>query len=120
MILFSLLLLDTFRCTCRWESGIPKRISGIKFLALLPGINQINIIGNKDKQILEFDPEIKQTLRKLRKQAKHQKQTHEISSKEVFEEVLVNMAEEGDQRKTLEDFTVPTTLAVAVAELGLL
>ncbi|MED6127083.1 hypothetical protein PIB30_084725 [Stylosanthes scabra] len=54
-------------------------------------------LGNKDKQILEFDPEIEQTLRKLRKQAKLQKQPHKISSEEVFEEVSVNMAEERDQ-----------------------
>ncbi|MED6162602.1 hypothetical protein PIB30_072067, partial [Stylosanthes scabra] len=65
--------------------------------------------GNKDKQILEFDPEIEQTLRKLRKQAKLQKQPHEISSEEAFEEVSVNVAEEGHQRKTLGEFTVPTT-----------
>ncbi|MED6198388.1 hypothetical protein PIB30_065891 [Stylosanthes scabra] len=71
--------------------------------------------GHKDKQILEFDPEIEQTLRKLRKQAKLQKQPHEISSKEVFEEGSVNMAKEGDQRKTLGEFTVPTTASCAVA-----
>ncbi|MED6199578.1 hypothetical protein PIB30_077232 [Stylosanthes scabra] len=65
--------------------------------------------GNKDKHILEFDPEIEQTLHKLRKQAKLQKQPHEISSEEAFEEVSVNMAEEGDQQKTLGEFTVPTT-----------
>ncbi|MED6178298.1 hypothetical protein PIB30_106238, partial [Stylosanthes scabra] len=53
--------------------------------------------GNKDKQILEFDPEIEQTLCKRRKQAKLQKQPHEISPEEVFEEVWDNMAEEGDQ-----------------------
>ncbi|MED6115982.1 hypothetical protein PIB30_095868 [Stylosanthes scabra] len=40
-----------------------------------------------------------------RKQAKLQKQPHKISS----EEVLVNMADKGDQRKTLGEFTVPTT-----------
>ncbi|MED6135361.1 hypothetical protein PIB30_045755 [Stylosanthes scabra] len=65
--------------------------------------------GNKDKQILEFDPEIEKTLRKLRKQTKLQKQTHEISSEEAFEEVWDTMAEEGNQRRTLGDFTVPTT-----------
>ncbi|MED6177796.1 hypothetical protein PIB30_101447, partial [Stylosanthes scabra] len=65
--------------------------------------------GNMDKQILEFDPEIEQTLCKLRKQGKLQKKPHEISSKEAFEEVLVNMVEEGDQRKTFGEFTVPTT-----------
>ncbi|MED6201696.1 hypothetical protein PIB30_097553 [Stylosanthes scabra] len=37
------------------------------------------------------------------------KPIHEIPSEEVFEEVSVNMAEEGDYRKTLGDFTVPTT-----------
>ncbi|MED6176002.1 hypothetical protein PIB30_083752 [Stylosanthes scabra] len=85
------------------------RILGIKFLAPLPGINQINNIGNKDKQILEFDPDIEHTLHKLRKQAKLQKQIHEISSEEAFEEVWDNMAEEGNQQRTLGDFTVPTS-----------
>ncbi|MED6213475.1 hypothetical protein PIB30_093828, partial [Stylosanthes scabra] len=54
--------------------------------------------GNKDKQILKFDPEIERTLCKLRKQSK---QTHKISSEEVFEEVFDNMATEGTQEKTL-------------------
>ncbi|MED6153738.1 hypothetical protein PIB30_104956, partial [Stylosanthes scabra] len=49
--------------------------------------------GNKDKQTLNFDPEIEKTLRKLRKQSKLQKQTQEGSSEEVFEEALVDMAE---------------------------
>ncbi|MED6168950.1 hypothetical protein PIB30_016637 [Stylosanthes scabra] len=49
--------------------------------------------GNKDKQTLNFDPEIEKTLRKHRKQSKLQKQTQEGSSEEVFEEVLVNMAD---------------------------
>ncbi|MED6226044.1 hypothetical protein PIB30_099602 [Stylosanthes scabra] len=66
--------------------------------------------GNKDKQILEFDLEIEQTLRRLRKQSKLRKQTHENSSEEVVEEVLDNMAEEGNQRRTLADFTTPTTV----------
>ncbi|MED6178243.1 hypothetical protein PIB30_105703, partial [Stylosanthes scabra] len=43
---------------------------------------------NTDKQILNFDPEIERTLRKLRKQSK---QIHEISSEEVFEEVSDNV-----------------------------
>ncbi|MED6212972.1 hypothetical protein PIB30_088719 [Stylosanthes scabra] len=62
--------------------------------------------GNNDKQILKFDPEIERTLRKLRKQSK---QTHEISSEEVFEEVFDNMAAEGTQVKTLGEYSVPTT-----------
>ncbi|MED6189698.1 hypothetical protein PIB30_098577, partial [Stylosanthes scabra] len=62
--------------------------------------------GNKNKQILKFDPEIDRTLHKLRKQSK---QTHEISSEEVFEEVFDNMAAEGIQEKTLGEYSVPTT-----------
>ncbi|MED6175822.1 hypothetical protein PIB30_081971, partial [Stylosanthes scabra] len=62
--------------------------------------------GNKDKQILNFDPEIEWTLHKLRKQSK---QTHKISSKEVFEEVFDNMATEGTHQKTLGEYYVPTT-----------
>ncbi|MED6140631.1 hypothetical protein PIB30_095118, partial [Stylosanthes scabra] len=75
--------------------------------------------GNKDKQSLNFDPEIERTLHKLRKQSK---QTHEISSEEVFEEVsdnvtakevleegCANMAEARNQRRTLADFTNPTS-----------
>ncbi|MED6116213.1 hypothetical protein PIB30_098020, partial [Stylosanthes scabra] len=64
--------------------------------------------GNKDKQILNFDPEIERTLRKLRKQSK---QTHEISSEEVFEEVFDNMAAEGSQEKTLGEYSIPTTVS---------
>ncbi|MED6165902.1 hypothetical protein PIB30_103983, partial [Stylosanthes scabra] len=64
---------------------------------------------NKDKQTLNFDPEIEKTLRKLRKQSKLQKQTHKISSEEVFEEVRDNMAAEGNRQRTLADFTTPTT-----------
>ncbi|MED6111087.1 hypothetical protein PIB30_049231 [Stylosanthes scabra] len=45
-------------------------------------------LGSKDKQILNFDPEIERTLRKLTKQSK---QIHEISSEEVFEEVSDNV-----------------------------
>ncbi|MED6225209.1 hypothetical protein PIB30_091505 [Stylosanthes scabra] len=52
--------------------------------------------GNKDKQILNFDPEIERTLRKLRKQSK---QAQEGSSAEVIEEVFDNMAAEGTQEK---------------------
>ncbi|MED6186569.1 hypothetical protein PIB30_067981 [Stylosanthes scabra] len=74
----------------------------------------LNQSGNKDKQILNFDPEIEKTLHKLRKQSKLQKQTQEGSSEEVFEEILVNMAEEGNQQRTLGDFSVPTTAIAAV------
>ncbi|MED6160662.1 hypothetical protein PIB30_053522 [Stylosanthes scabra] len=69
--------------------------------------------GNKNKQILKFDPEIERTLRKLRKQSK---QVLEGSSEEVFEEVVdnleeifYNMAVEGTQEKTLGEYSVPTT-----------
>ncbi|MED6226003.1 hypothetical protein PIB30_099143 [Stylosanthes scabra] len=69
----------------------------------------MHLLGNKDKQILNFDAEIERTLHKLRKQSKLQKQTHKISSEEVVKEVLDNMAEGGNQRRTLADFTIPTT-----------
>ncbi|MED6199728.1 hypothetical protein PIB30_078648 [Stylosanthes scabra] len=75
--------------------------------------------GNKDKQSLNFDLEIERTLRKLRKQSK---QTHKISSEEVFDEVsdnvtakevleegCDNMAEAGNQHRTLANVTNPTT-----------
>ncbi|MED6128608.1 hypothetical protein PIB30_099541, partial [Stylosanthes scabra] len=65
--------------------------------------------GNRDKQTLNFDLEIEQTLHKLRKQSKLQKQTHEISFEEVVEEVLDNMAKGGNHRRTFADFTTPTT-----------
>ncbi|MED6115060.1 hypothetical protein PIB30_086553 [Stylosanthes scabra] len=62
-----------------------------------PRLAEFQRSGNKDKRILNFDPEIERTFRKLRKQSK---QTHEISSEEVFEEVFDNMAAEGTQEKT--------------------
>ncbi|MED6176219.1 hypothetical protein PIB30_085979, partial [Stylosanthes scabra] len=65
--------------------------------------------GNREKKTLNFDPEIERTLHKLRKQSKLQKQACESYSEEVFEEVLVNMAEEGNQRRTLGDFSISTT-----------
>ncbi|MED6139501.1 hypothetical protein PIB30_084432 [Stylosanthes scabra] len=45
--------------------------------------HQVFGAGNKDRQILNFDPENERTLRKLRKQSK---QVHEGSSEEAFEE----------------------------------
>ncbi|MED6223028.1 hypothetical protein PIB30_070056 [Stylosanthes scabra] len=60
--------------------------------------------GNKDKQSLNFDPEIERTLRKLRKQF-----SDNVTAKEVLEEGRANMAEAGNQRRTLADFTNPTT-----------
>ncbi|MED6140684.1 hypothetical protein PIB30_095751 [Stylosanthes scabra] len=63
--------------------------------------------GNKDKQILNFDPKIERTLCKLRKQSN---QTHEISSEEVFEEVFDNIAEEGNKQKTLGEYFIPNTV----------
>ncbi|MED6112034.1 hypothetical protein PIB30_058012 [Stylosanthes scabra] len=65
--------------------------------------------GKKDKQILNFDPEIEKTLRKLRKQSKLLQQTHENPSKEVLEKGCDNMAEARNQRRTLANFTNPTT-----------
>ncbi|MED6201749.1 hypothetical protein PIB30_098184 [Stylosanthes scabra] len=69
----------------------PKRDSppqGPRLAAIFPTFR------NKEKQILNFDPEIERTLRKLRKQSK---QAHEISSEEIFEETSDNMAAEGTQ-----------------------
>ncbi|MED6173693.1 hypothetical protein PIB30_061991 [Stylosanthes scabra] len=42
--------------------------------------------GNKDKQTSSFDPKIKKTLHKLRKQAKLQEHSHEIPFEEALEE----------------------------------
>ncbi|MED6199824.1 hypothetical protein PIB30_079512, partial [Stylosanthes scabra] len=36
---------------------------------------------------------------------------HEGSSKEAFEEVLDNMADEGTRQKTLGEYSVPTTVS---------
>ncbi|MED6223201.1 hypothetical protein PIB30_071684, partial [Stylosanthes scabra] len=64
--------------------------------------------GNKDKQILNFDPEIEWTLRKLKKQSK---QAHKDSSEKTIEKVFDNMAVEGTQEKTLREYYVPTTVS---------
>ncbi|MED6190950.1 hypothetical protein PIB30_111055, partial [Stylosanthes scabra] len=71
--------------------------------------------GNKDKQTLSFDPEIKKTLRKLRKQAKLQEHSHEISFEEAFEEEEFedrtgdNMAaNENNRGRKLADFSIPS------------
>ncbi|MED6134830.1 hypothetical protein PIB30_040611 [Stylosanthes scabra] len=71
--------------------------------------------GNKDKQILEFDPEIEQTLRKLRKQAKLQKQPHKISFEEVLEEFRLIWLTKEISETPWENSLVPLLLAVAVA-----
>ncbi|MED6190321.1 hypothetical protein PIB30_104772, partial [Stylosanthes scabra] len=72
--------------------------------------------GNKDKQTLSFDPEIEKTLRKLRKQAKLQEHSHEISFEEAFEEEEFedrtgdNMAgNENNRGRKLADFSIPST-----------
>ncbi|MED6163551.1 hypothetical protein PIB30_081077 [Stylosanthes scabra] len=71
--------------------------------------------GNKDKQILNFDPEIERTLHKLRKQSK---QALEGSSEKVLkgvfdniEEVFDNIAAEGTQEKTLGEYSIPITVS---------
>ncbi|MED6224243.1 hypothetical protein PIB30_082143, partial [Stylosanthes scabra] len=64
--------------------------------------------GNRDKQPIQFDPEIEKTLRRLRKQSKLQQETLEEDSQEEF-----NMADNddhiGNYRRTLGDYTIPTT-----------
>ncbi|MED6224904.1 hypothetical protein PIB30_088680 [Stylosanthes scabra] len=76
---------------------------------------RIDRTGNKDKQTLSFDPEIEKTLRKLRKQAKLQEHSHEISFEEVFEEEEFedrtgdNMAaNENNRGWKLADFSIPS------------
>ncbi|MED6117927.1 hypothetical protein PIB30_114593, partial [Stylosanthes scabra] len=72
--------------------------------------------GNRDKQSLNFDPEIEKTLRKLRKQAKLQEHSHEIPFEEAFEEkefedeIGNNMAgnEDNNRGRKLADFSIPS------------
>ncbi|MED6138387.1 hypothetical protein PIB30_073834 [Stylosanthes scabra] len=63
---------------------------------------------NRDKKSIQFDPEIEKTLQRLRKQSKFQQETLEEDSQVEF-----NMADNedhiGNQRRTLGDYTIPTT-----------
>ncbi|MED6139471.1 hypothetical protein PIB30_084179, partial [Stylosanthes scabra] len=68
--------------------------------------------GNRDKQHIQFDPEIERTLRKLKKKTRQQTHTSREEEEEVvFEEVQENMATENNnaQRRTLGDYTIPGT-----------
>ncbi|MED6128364.1 hypothetical protein PIB30_096980, partial [Stylosanthes scabra] len=61
--------------------------------------------GNRDKQAIEFDPEIERTLRKLKKKAKQ----HVVN--QVIEEVEQNnmaAVDGNEQRRTLGDYTIPS------------
>ncbi|MED6202140.1 hypothetical protein PIB30_102357, partial [Stylosanthes scabra] len=64
------------------------------------------IQGNRDKQAIQFDPEIERTLRKLKKQAKQQ-----ATNQDIEEVAQNNMAAEdrNAQRRTLGDYTIPNT-----------
>ncbi|MED6175947.1 hypothetical protein PIB30_083145, partial [Stylosanthes scabra] len=62
--------------------------------------------GNRDKQANEFDPEIERTLTKLKKKAKQQ------VVNQVIEEVEQNnmaAVDGNEQRRTLGDYTIPST-----------
>ncbi|MED6173426.1 hypothetical protein PIB30_059190 [Stylosanthes scabra] len=88
--------------------------------------NRYNREGNRrDRQLIEFNPEIEKTLTKNRNRAKAQKALHRerqeanseegVSEEEILEdisaeEVQTNMADNvNNQRRTLEDFSIPTT-----------
>ncbi|MED6141094.1 hypothetical protein PIB30_099941 [Stylosanthes scabra] len=66
--------------------------------------------GNRDKHPIVFDPEIKKTLRRLRKQSKLQQETlEEVTQEEIS--LADNEDHNGNQRKTLGDYTIPTTVS---------
>ncbi|MED6166745.1 hypothetical protein PIB30_112452, partial [Stylosanthes scabra] len=61
--------------------------------------------GNRNKEVIDFDPEVERTLRKIRKKAKQKTQDHFV------EEVVQNTmaAEANNPTKTLMDYTIPST-----------
>ncbi|MED6128843.1 hypothetical protein PIB30_101962, partial [Stylosanthes scabra] len=66
--------------------------------------------GNRNKEVIDFDPEVEGTLRKIRKKAKQKTQDHFV------EEVVQNTmaAEANNPTKTLMDYTVPYLAQLAV------
>ncbi|MED6165853.1 hypothetical protein PIB30_103608 [Stylosanthes scabra] len=67
---------------------------------------------NRDKQPIQFDPEIERTLRRFKKQSKLQQETleevsHQGSIMTDNENLNDNLNE--NQRRTLGDYTIPTT-----------
>ncbi|MED6189537.1 hypothetical protein PIB30_096872, partial [Stylosanthes scabra] len=67
--------------------------------------------GNRDKPAIQFDSEIERTLRELRKQAKIQQQQAAQENLVFEEEDQISMADEepNDARRTLGDYTIPST-----------
>ncbi|MED6163381.1 hypothetical protein PIB30_079387, partial [Stylosanthes scabra] len=68
--------------------------------------------GNRDKQPIQFDPEIRRTLRKRKKKTRQQQHIRGEEEQVVFEEVQQeNMAAEfnNEQRRTLGDCTILST-----------
>ncbi|MED6202208.1 hypothetical protein PIB30_103008, partial [Stylosanthes scabra] len=79
--------------------------------------------SRRDKSIIEFDPEVEKTLKKNRSRVKAQRnlqfEQEEVNSEEgtsensfeeecIEEEIQDNMAD-NNQRRTLADYTNPTT-----------
>ncbi|MED6174818.1 hypothetical protein PIB30_072640 [Stylosanthes scabra] len=76
------------------------------------GSSDYEELGNRDKQPIQFDPEIERTLRRLRKQSKLQQETleevsHQGSIMADNENSNDNLNE--NQRRTLGDYTIPIT-----------
>ncbi|MED6154572.1 hypothetical protein PIB30_113828, partial [Stylosanthes scabra] len=75
--------------------------------------------SRRDKQIIEFDPEIERTLKKnrhrVRTQISLQVDREEASSEDVVseksfeEEIQDNMADHTNQRRTIADYQNPST-----------
>ncbi|MED6225359.1 hypothetical protein PIB30_092918 [Stylosanthes scabra] len=95
-------------------------------------LKRTNSSGNcRDRQLIEFDPEIGKTLTKNRNRVKAQKALHreeheanseesvseEFSEEEIAEEISIeedqnNMADNtNNQLRTLGDFSIPTTVS---------
>ncbi|MED6123984.1 hypothetical protein PIB30_054671 [Stylosanthes scabra] len=71
-------------------------------------------MGNRNRQPIRFDPEIEKTLRRLRKQSRLQRDTledisHQGSSMTNNENHDDDLNLNGNQRRTLGDYTIPTT-----------
>ncbi|MED6140917.1 hypothetical protein PIB30_098207, partial [Stylosanthes scabra] len=102
-----------------WKVRIPKGFLTSSFWRRCLGLIRIDNIGNKNKQILKFDPEIERTLRELRKQSK---QVLEGSSKEfskksliILNKSLITWLLKELRRKLWENILFPLLSATAVA-----
>ncbi|MED6129302.1 hypothetical protein PIB30_106539, partial [Stylosanthes scabra] len=61
--------------------------------------------GNRNKQVIDFDPEVERTLRKIRKKAKQKTQDQPIEV--VAQNTMA--AEANNPTKTVTDYTIPST-----------